>query len=914
MRGGLERWKRGRDSRGVRQAIAYAVEGVCDAHVQEKTGVDALEAYSAAARDSTVRRFIVEGGTVRSDDLSPGALRVWLTGHDPATGEERGKSQLRAEADLLLDGTLNHAKSYSIAALLHPGLAAEFEALQDRIRDRTILLWQRELNARRGHGGLIRESISRLEVVELRHRRSRALDPHIHRHLWLNVKVQGEDGKWSNVDSRVAMKFHTVINAEGELAARSDPQWIAALARHGLTIGADGEIAELAAAVAPLSRRSAQIEANRARLVAEWQTAHDGLRPSVDVLAQIDRRAWAVSRPNKPALIDEESWEHAVRDELATLDPQLLDERAPHPLATAAIGELDLDLLAAKAIVDADERSRASSGRFSRFDLRAGALRALAGSGVVADRDSLDEVVAQIIGRANQRAIRLVAEPAAPDHIKQFMSTETCRLKVRLAGRFDALATPGRSRLPEELRRDAASIDAIDQLDKSQLVAACAIAGTDRLVTVTGPAGAGKTTMLRVAHAALYAQRRHLLVVAPTRKAASVAAREVGSDACSLHALLHDHGYRWQPDAAGAQVWTRLSVGDCDPLTRAEYRGPQRYPLYPRDRLVVDEAGMVDLQTADALTELALDIGVDLALVGDPHQAVPVGHAGAMAIAARHAPATVELDTVHRFHDRGYANLTLQLRDPRDHQHALQISTALAVGGHVHRVDSTEAARTVMVDEYVTGHARGQRTALVCGSNAEADAVNTLIQQHRVDTGELDPTVLAWGREEQRLLVGDTVQTRRNDPRSGVDNRATWIIDRIRKEGIDLVSPTDSGERRRITHDYAVAHVQLAYASTVHGIQGDTTNTAIVGPDVDAAGLYVGLTRGRHHNRALVIAPTDATAIEHLADTMLRGATEITITQSMRAAEAELRRAAHDRAALPIGYGMAGLPGPSIQR
>ncbi len=257
MRGGLERWKRGVESRGVRHAISYALEGTCDAHMPYPTGAEALEAYGAAS-DSTVSRFIVDNGVITTDQLTAGGLRVWLTGHDPVTGEERGHQRLSPDADLLLDGTLNHPKSYSIAALLHPELAGEFEALQDRLRERILLTWQTELNARRGHGGLIREEITRIEVVELQHRRSRALDPHIHRHLWLNIKVLGADGKWSNLDSRVAMKLHTVVNAEGELAARTDPGWIAALARHGYRLDDSGEIAELAGAVRPLSRRSAR--------------------------------------------------------------------------------------------------------------------------------------------------------------------------------------------------------------------------------------------------------------------------------------------------------------------------------------------------------------------------------------------------------------------------------------------------------------------------------------------------------------------------------------------------------------------------------------------------------------------------------------------------------------------------------
>ena len=58
MRGGLERWKRGVESRGVRHAISYAFEGTCDAHMPYPTGAEALEAYGAAS-DSTVSRFIV---------------------------------------------------------------------------------------------------------------------------------------------------------------------------------------------------------------------------------------------------------------------------------------------------------------------------------------------------------------------------------------------------------------------------------------------------------------------------------------------------------------------------------------------------------------------------------------------------------------------------------------------------------------------------------------------------------------------------------------------------------------------------------------------------------------------------------------------------------------------------------------
>ncbi|WP_146047989.1 hypothetical protein [Microbacterium sp. CJ77] len=85
-------------------------------------------------------------------------------------------------------------------------------------------------------------------------------------------------------------------------------------------------------------------------------------------------------------------------------------------------------------------------------------------------------------------------------------------------------------------------------------------------------------------------------------------------------------------------------------------------------------------------------------------------------------------------------------------------------------------------------------------------------------------------------------------------------------------------------------HQQRAYASTVRGVQGATADTSVVGPDIDAAGLYVGLTRGRVHNVAIVVAGTDAAARECLAESMQRGTTELTRQDAVRAAPADVRR------------------------
>ncbi|MFI8594653.1 hypothetical protein ACIGCK_09545 [Microbacterium sp. NPDC078428] len=126
------------------------------------------------------------------------------------------------------------------------------------------------------------------------------------------------------VEPRLARRVeaHAVVNARASSPPALTPP---GSPRSPATVTLDdtGKIAELAAAVRPVSRRSASIEGDRARLIAEWSAAHGGSAPSLEVLQQIDRRAWAMARPNKPADLDEATWEARVHDEIAAIDPPL---------------------------------------------------------------------------------------------------------------------------------------------------------------------------------------------------------------------------------------------------------------------------------------------------------------------------------------------------------------------------------------------------------------------------------------------------------------------------------------------------------------------------------------------------------------------------------------------------------------
>ncbi|WP_460579687.1 AAA family ATPase [Humibacter ginsengisoli] len=881
----------------MKQAVAYAFGGVCDATLTARDAAGVIAATDYA--DAVMTRYICEDGAIRDDLLTRKQLRQWVDGLDPITGERRGRDLESPVADLVLDATLNAPKSFSIAAMLDPELNAAYEDLQDRLRDRIIHLWQQELNARRGAGGRVREDLARVEVVELKHERSRSLDPHKHRHLWLNVKVQGRDGRWSNLDTRVALRFQNVINAEGDLAARTDPAWIHALAIKGFTLNADGEIEQLAHLVRPLSKRSAQIEANRSARLEWWRSQHPGEETSRDVLNQIDRWAWATGRPNKPANLDEDNWAGMIRDEIHTADPGVT-ARPAVTVAPVDVADIDLALMAAKAVVDADGRSTGTGGRFSVFDVRAGVLRALAATGLVTDRESIDRLAADLMAKAVAvHTVRLLEDDVVPDHVKHLVATETAVAKNRLANRLELLPATGEAAPSEAITRVAATVSRDKNLDEGQLAGASMIAGTNRLVTIIGAAGTGKTTMLKVATAALHLQGRRMVVVAPTKKAATVAGRETGADASSLHQLLHTYGWRWDTDAAGRTTWTRLMIGDTDPATGHPYTGPGANIVRRQDRIVIDEAGMLDLDAANALVELVNETGVGLAAVGDPNQALPVGHSGAMELIRRASTARIALTDIHRFQDPAWAELTRELRDARGAEERQQVAVRLVRSGHVALVNNTQEALQTMVDGWFDATESRATISLVTATHAEAQAVGEGIQARRIREGSLSIDHVATGQSGQAIFEGDVVQTRRNDSTTGVENRQNWVITHISADGILLTSTTDSSNARRISHAYAAIHLHLGYASTVYGAQGETTDRSIVGPGVDASGLYVGLTRGRHNNQAVLIAATAKAATAELADMLRRSSVEHSLGVSQEAAQTELSRAATGQAVTP---------------
>src|SRR4051794_25901056 len=79
------------------------------------------------------RRYTAAGGGVQ--ELAPLAgdgYQAWVAGTDPDTGEPRGRLRTDDRAVRFVEAVVNGPKSWSLAAALHPDIAAVYDAAQDR--------------------------------------------------------------------------------------------------------------------------------------------------------------------------------------------------------------------------------------------------------------------------------------------------------------------------------------------------------------------------------------------------------------------------------------------------------------------------------------------------------------------------------------------------------------------------------------------------------------------------------------------------------------------------------------------------------------------------------------------------------------------------------------------------------------
>ena len=209
---------------------------------------------------------------------------------------------------------------------------------------------------------------------------------------------------------------------------------------------------------------------------------------------------------------------------------------------------------------------------------------------------------------------------------------------------------------------------------------------------------------------------------------------------------------------------------------------------------------------------------------------------------------------------------------------ALLVIAAIATYAFSYRQQEVQA-----VPAPVAASAAGVTESASPPPTAAAADLSAAIRDRLVTEGRVDDRRVVVTGAGERIGVGDRIATRRNDRDLQVANRDVWTVTGVDRDGGLLVTPDGTphvtpagGEAAAVTPAvtpartgarvlpaaYVTAHVDLAYATTAHGTQGDTVTAAhlVVGEDTGAAAAYVGMTRGREANTAHLVATDPAEA------------------------------------------------------
>ena len=776
------------------------------------------------------------------------------------------------------DLTFSVPKSVSVMwALGDTDLRSRVERAHTRAIEETLTWLEAEvIGSRAGRNGVRRVSVDGVMAARFRHYDSRAGDPQLHDHLLVSNKVfipfgrKNEDGTpagvWRTIDSKALYKAVVASSTRYDNALMShltNDLGVTFEQRGGDDCATKMEISDVPETlVEQFSTRRTSIKGRLAELVDRYTQLH-GSRPGrVATMRLAQQATLETRRPKEHVPLPDRirQWRSAspvrytagalddakrTREAEALREPSarqrlaaLLHLRPPAAPGRPELGPVSDAELARRVLAALEERR--STWTLRHVQAEAARQLAVATAGADCDGDRITLLTTRVL---NDPDMILLSTPepvlhqaradkngkSVYDHpdMWRYTSPGVVTRETRLLDVAEqVLVPPVTEAVVSRVLADADSRGAPLGADQSRMVRALATSPR-AVVTAVGPAGAGKTTAMRAMARAVAEQGATLVGLAPS----AVAARELG-DSLDVEAMTVQ---RWLTKEA----WTTLKAGDV---------------------VLIDEAGMVGNNALTAITERAVSAGAAVRMVGDPAQLGAVDASGAFDLLHRTSPDPVELDQVWRFKDPAEADASLELRSGPAAEAFTWYEAHDRVRGGGEQEILTEAHAAWTAD-----HEAGLTTLIVASTTERVATLNDQIASARAATGETLPAPdQVTTRDGHLLRIGDTVLTRRNDPRnrygSGnfVRNGDLFTIAATHADGSLTVQAPDQSVID-LDADYVAGHVQLGYAATVHRAQGATVDTAhaVLDASVDRSLAYVALTRGRQRNTAWLVVEDD---------------------------------------------------------
>ena len=743
---------------------------------------------------------------IEADEAIAGSdLVALMEGRHPETGRWLRPPGADGSRGGGIDVTFSAPKSVSVAWALADGWQREqLQEAQERAVRRTVAyLRERVPVVRRRYDGQVVEEQAR-DVVAAAYlhttargvARGEAPDPQLHTHVLITGAVR-EDGRFVAVASR------PIFRAGRELGAFYRSALAQELGEQGYMVeqgtGTHGRYFELAGVPKGLCEAFSARRREIVRAAERFRAVH-GRAPERGELRDL-------------ALENRRSKQPATRGDLQRAWTRTASRHGfgPHQ-ATRLIGAPEPPAPARALAERIEARLTEREATFDSSTLRAVALEQSAGQ---LTPDQALDVAREMV--ADRRVLTLEGGR---------MTTLAVRAQEQAIERRAAQLARPAGREVGEFARELASGEVAERagfpLSVEQQTALRALTGPERLALLIGPAGTGKGLVIDAATRAENTSGREVIGIAVSGSTAE----RLGTDS---------------PAVAGATM-------TLDALLSRAGRGAVNVG---RDTTVIlDEAGMVDHQRMDTLTELIERSGAKLIAVGDGRQLPAIGPGGMFDRLTTTAP-TAELGEVHRTSDVDERKAWAALR-------AGEPERAMAhyrAKGRLHFADTRDQAGERAVQDWarLTENRDPRQVALMAdASNLEIDRLNARTQHLRHQRGELGDIEIPLPNRHYGLRAGDLVTfTAQHRPPGAprIENGARGEITHVDSQSRTVALRLDGTGRNVHIAGADLQHLRLAYAQHVYRQQGATVERAIVitgGWQTSRESAYVQASRARN--------------------------------------------------------------------
>src|SRR3712207_6241915 len=150
-----------------------------------------VDDYYLAEGSGLAARFVASPDAVLDAGSMDGSTyERWVAGYDVDTGMPKGRLRGDDRAVRVVEVTVHGPETWSLAAAVHPEVAAAYDAAQQGAVEQIIGWLAEHATTRVGPSGRqVQVPVEEVEAAVVRHYTSRAGDPHRHLHLQINARV-----------------------------------------------------------------------------------------------------------------------------------------------------------------------------------------------------------------------------------------------------------------------------------------------------------------------------------------------------------------------------------------------------------------------------------------------------------------------------------------------------------------------------------------------------------------------------------------------------------------------------------------------------------------------------------------------------------------------------------------------------